>query len=245
MSLSDRLPLGWTCGKDSFGDFASHAEAGPKFRLLREGTYRIGMSSRELEAARRLTPLPNITVAEVTPVTEVHLTDVLVGDRPVSVQTAGRNGIAVDGEDAHPAMLSRADAVELAVRLGCRLPSEAEWETCCRAGSASLFVWGDALPPAEELEPWFSWEIDGPDIRRNEMGVGGLFFGEWCDEVFRVSHAPDAEVVPGAHVVKGGGAQFWPWQDEEWVWCTSAMRMPSTALFADQRCAARLVLSLP
>jgi hypothetical protein len=145
---------------------------------------------------------------------------------------------------AAPAMVTRDEAIAIAEALSCRLPSEAEWEACCRAGSSGPFPWGSTLPDSTTLERWLDWSLVDDDLQRSVLGFGGLFFGEWCANEFRVSHQPDAPVRAGAFVVKGGGAQFWPWQNQEWVWCMCAMRMPSADLFADRRCAVRLARDL-
>jgi len=244
--LGRRLPDGWAAGHDEIGEFATHDEHGIVLRPLPRGRYQVGLSDAEYAAAQRLAPVPNITLSEVTPVVDVEIAgEVLLADRPITARLAGELGVAVASEEpGWAAMLTRAEAESLVGQLGCRLPREAEWEIGCRAGSHSLFMWGDEVPPSEELERWLAWEIEEGSILRNDFGLGGLFFGEWCDEPFRVSHRPDADVEAGAYVVKGGGTQFWPWQDDEWVWCAPAMRMPSTALFADQRCAARFALVL-
>jgi len=128
--------------------------------------------------------------------------------------------------------------VELADALVADLPVSVRL-----ARQVGVELWGDDPFPAD-LEQWLSWEIEGSALKRNNLGFGGLFFSEWCDEEFRVSHAPDAAVEAGSHVVKGGGAQFCPWQDEEWVWCAPAIRMPSSGLDPGHRCGARLVLDL-
>ncbi|HZM79772.1 MAG TPA: SUMF1/EgtB/PvdO family nonheme iron enzyme [Candidatus Limnocylindrales bacterium] len=238
-------PAGWRTGRDAFGMWAEEPATGMRFRLLPAGTYMIGLSEGELAAARAIEPEPNISVSELTPVRSVRLDAVLIGETPFTTAVARHvlPDLAVDGAD-QPAMLSLDDAETVATALGCRLPTEAEWESACRAGSSTLFVWGSTLPGQAELDRWLTWSLGTDPVQRNPFGLAGLFFGEWCADEFRISHSPGAAVRPGARVVKGGGAQFWPWQDQEWVWCMSAMRMPSTGLFEDQRCAARPVREL-
>lgn len=246
--LAGRVPDGWSACDDGYGAIVVHDRLEVRMRLIRQGIYRIGMSEAEYAAAQRLAPVPNITLSEVTPVVDVRFAnDVLIGDRPITARLASELGVESNSDNASfPAMLTRDQAVLVTERLGGRLPLEAEWETGCRAGTRTLFFWGDQLRAPDRLEALLSWVIDDDEaLEPNGLGLGRLFFGEWCDEPFTVSHAPDAEVVSGAFTIKGGGAHFWPWQDQEWVWCASAMRMPSTALFAEQRCAARLVLDLP
>jgi formylglycine-generating enzyme required for sulfatase activity len=244
--LRSHLPGGWEAGTDEFGVWARLADSGLRFRLLPGGTYRIGMSEEELAAAVAIAPEPNLTVEEMRPVREVKLDPVLVGEIPITRAVARQllRGFDTAGDDHHPAMLLRGEAVTLTEKVGCRLPNEAEWESCCRAGSTTLFPWGSSLPDAPTLDRWMTWSLTREDIARNALGLAGLFFGEWCLDPFRVSHEPDAAVEPDAFVIKGGAAQFWPWQDQEWVGAACAMRMPSTALFDDQRCAARPVREL-
>ena len=233
--VRSRLPGDWEAGSDRFGVRAGPTAGGPRFRLLPGGVYRIGLSDEELAAAVAIAPQPNLTVTEMTPAREVKLDPVLMADLPITQAVASQFIVGLDtGHPDHPAMLCRDEALAIAGDLGWRLPSEAEWEACCRGGSSTLFPWGSTLPEAAVLERWMAWSLPEENIERNALGFGGLCFGEWCSDEFRVSHDPDAAIEPGAYVIKGGAAQFWPWQDQEWVWCACAMRMPSTALFADQ-----------
>jgi hypothetical protein len=240
--IAGEVPRGWSTGVDSAGYWAAEPVYGVRFRMLPTGAYQVGLSDRELAAARRIGE-PNLTVDELRPVLTVRLPTLLVAELPILVDLAAGFGFGKGDEDADrgaPAMLTHTEAAQVAERLGCRLASEAEWETMCRAGASTLFPWGWDLPSAEELEQWLRW--DAAASMRNAWGFGGLFFGEWCADRYRVSHDPGAEEQQGAQVIKGGGSQFWPWQDGgEWVWCMAAVRMPSTDLDVDGRCAARLV----
>jgi formylglycine-generating enzyme required for sulfatase activity len=235
-------PHGWSTGVDSTGYWAAEPTSGARFRTLPAGTYQIGLSDEELAAAKRIEE-PNLTVEELRPVITVTLPTLLVAELPIPVDLAARFGFRAEGEDrepGEPAMLTHAEATKVADGLGCRLPSEAEWETMCRAGASTLFPWGWGLPPDDELEQWLAW--DAAASTRNAWGFGGLFFGEWCADRYRPSHDSGEQEQHGARVIKGGGSQFWPWQDcGEWVWCMPAARMPSTDLDVDGRCAARLV----
>jgi formylglycine-generating enzyme required for sulfatase activity len=128
------------------------------------------------------------------------------------------------------------EAVGYAQRYGMTLPTESQWEYACRAGSATLFTFGDRLPDEPELAEWLTFDFSAGSGRANAFGLYGLFVGEWCTDFF------DAQ--EGVRVVRGGGAYFWPWQDQEWVWCMSAMRIPATDL-PEGECGFRLVRNLP
>lgn len=215
--------------------------------LVPGGRFRIGFSRREEAAARRLSdPIP-ANLEEMRPLRTVKLSPYLIGEAPVTNRIAEHLlSRRMAGEAEHPAFLTLDEANRLSESLGMRLPLEAEWEVACRGGSRTLFAWGDRLPSELELAQKLSWDLGEPwNLPANPFGLVGLYFGEWCADQFRSSLADDALIENGSQVVRGGGAFFWPWQGEEWVWCMPAMRMPSSALPPERHAAFRVVLDLP
>lgn len=106
---------------------------------------------------------------------------------------------------------------------GLDLPSEDLWEHACRAGSRTLFFWGDACPAG--CYPVDRTELD-PHRRPNGLGLHiaqSPYEWEICD-VPGVLRGGD-----GGSMICGGAGWF-----AGWLPLASAYRDPSGAEWADQ-----------
>ena len=98
-----------------------------------------------------------------------------------------------------------------------RLPTEAEWEYACRAGSTGRFWWGNDPAEAKGRLNWrgsndgysYASRVDSFGPRgRNQWGLADMLgnVAEWCLDGFDPA-AAHAEFYPGSnsqHVVRGG-----------------------------------------
>jgi formylglycine-generating enzyme required for sulfatase activity len=115
-----------------------------------------------------------------------------------------------------PAYLPDPDGAALSGSDGYRLPTEAEWEYACRAGSTG--------PRYGELDD-IAWHRGNSHERIHEVGgkepnAWGLYdmlgnSWDWCFDIY------DAEVYGSYRVLRGGG-----WFDERWS-CRASVRRRS------------------
>ena len=121
-----------------------------------------------------------------------------------------------------------------------RMPTEAEWEYACRAGSTTAFAWGNSVSSKQANfignAPYGGAE-KGPNVGKTvkaglyQPNAWGLYdmhgnVWEWCMDSPRaynlkpVDDPKGLEPVTGARVMRGGS-----WGNEGWA-CRCAMRDP-------------------
>lgn len=222
------------------GDSATsfrHRGSNQRFCYIPGGQFRMGFSEHEEEAAETIFTPIQATISNMRPVRVVQVSPFLLGERPIFTREIGIKSSKY-GESA--AFVTHSQATSFAQQFGMTLPSEIQWEYACRAGSQTLFTWGDTLPSDDELAEWLKFDFADGYGRPNAFGLYGLFVGEWTSDPWTDSYDSNEIHDPTVIPIRGGGAFFWPWQDQEWVWCMSAMRAPSTVL-PENECGFRLV----
>ncbi len=130
---------------------------------------------------------------------------------------------------------------------GCRLPTEAEWEHACRAGSTGRFCFGDDESALREYA-WYGENSDGRthsvgQKKPNQWGLHDMHGNvwEWCQDRY-VSYSPGMVIDPtgpgqGQYRVLRGGAWYYSARD-----CRSAFRYTSLPSFRYGSIGFRVVL---
>ncbi|WP_327388790.1 formylglycine-generating enzyme family protein [Streptomyces sp. NBC_01207] len=145
--------------------------------------------------------------------------------RTADTADGGDGGDGGDGEEGHITWDRDAD--------GYRLPTEAEWEHACRAGTT-----GPRYGPLDDI----AWHRGNSGERIHEVGgrrpnPWGLYdmlgnVWEWCWDVY------DPEVYGSYRVLRGGG-----WFDEHWS-CRASVRRRSHPTLRIEDVGLRLARSL-
>jgi formylglycine-generating enzyme required for sulfatase activity len=133
-----------------------------------------------------------------------------------------------------------------------RLPTEAEWEYACRAGSDTLYCFGDEALGLSDFgwygreEPNFKRMMIPPPVGQKKPNAWGLYdmhgnVWEWCADLCAPSRGTMAFAEnpnPRYRVLRGGS-----WKDRAEK-CSSAYREPGTPDFKDPFTGFRVCLDL-
>jgi formylglycine-generating enzyme len=145
--LEDGHPPAWASGwgQDRFGVFVEFAlgEVEQRMRWIPPGTFQMGSPESEAgrdddETLHKVTLTQGFWLAD-TPCTQA-LWEGVMGKNPSRFKTPERPVEKVSWEDARRFLAKLGDLVP---GLAPRLPTEAEWEYACRAGTATATYLGD------------------------------------------------------------------------------------------------------
>jgi formylglycine-generating enzyme required for sulfatase activity len=134
-----------------------------------------------------------------------------------------------------------------AKRPGFRLPTEAEWEVACRAGTSTAYSFGSDRALLKHYGLFLGTEAQvGGALRPNLRGLFDMHGNawEWCQDWYasQLPHAADDPQGPAAgdnRVLRGGG-----WDRSAWH-CRSAYRHHPTPDYRASYMGFRLVRTLP
>jgi len=242
------FPPSWAevFGEDEAGIFAECAVKGVRIvlRWIMPGSFLMGSPESEKGRFEDEGPQHRVTISKgfwlgETPITQEQWQAVM-GDEPSDFK--GEDGLPVE-------QVSWQDSKEYVRRLGAvcpglfaRLPSEAEWEYACRAGTNAAFNDGSTCnqptgkDPALDKLGWFSDNSEGKThpVKQKLANAWGLYdmhgnVWEWCEDAWdaggyqsRAGDVVDPRVMAvdenAGRVVRGGSWDF------QALYCRAAIR---------------------
>lgn len=238
----------------SIAAFQHHA-SGMTFHLIPGGTDLLGLSDAEYDAICDLDGAHLQTLDALRPATPIMMPPFLMSREPVLQATALRaiqlekkrfrpdfQPLDFEKTDRIPVYLTRSETEAVVTYYGFSLPSEAQWEYAIRGGTDGPFFFGATLPTERTLAKILEtdFRVVGPQAT-NPFGIVGMLVGGWCRDSLAAERWSGVDVGP-PHVVRGGAAICWPWQNcGEWMLALSAMRCSGEDL-AEGTCSAHVVL---
>jgi formylglycine-generating enzyme required for sulfatase activity len=210
-------------------EYFTNSDTGMKFRLIPAGEFRMGSSKDDPERVGDETS-HHVQISKpfymgVYEVTQEEYKEVME-ENPSRFKDPSRPVEQVSWKDATAFCVKLS---EMDPRFIYRLPTEAEWEYACRAGTTTRYSFGD------DLDPQYVWFRDNSGggshaVGRMRPNAWGLYdmhgnVREWCqDRYARNYHLDPSPVDPAGprtgsnRVARGGGWYVTP------EYCRSASR---------------------
>lgn len=211
-----------------------HKNTAMIFHLIPGGTFTLGSTEEEETVLKQ--KQYKMDIPEVPSIT-LTIEPFLIGRFVVTEETWNKFGISKQCPnigDIYPANgISKSEAAAFLTQAGLHLPSEPEWEYACRAGSRTLFFWGNEPDPSYcwmrehmNIEDSTSYPEDRHEGKHNAFGLIDTL-GNLCEWVADEPNDYDwrgtdpKPFVSGAsnHILRGGCLY------DDWWLCRSAVRI--------------------
>ncbi|NOV29043.1 formylglycine-generating enzyme family protein [Methylomonas sp. ZR1] len=195
-------PRSWPVGVDQYGLYADLTvnQVTQRFRWIEPGSFMMGSGRGSInyasEAAHAVTLTKGFWLAD-SAVTQAFWLAVMGGANPSYFQDNQNNPVEQVSWDDAQSFIASLNALQPS--LGARLPSEAEWELACRAGTTAQFAFGDYITPSQVNYDGRSQYVGGEEglyrgktvpvksLPANPWGLyemhGNLW--EWCEDVWQ------------------------------------------------------------
>lgn len=217
--LRDGFPPPWASewGQDRFGVFVGFrvGDVQQRMRWIPAGTFLMGSPKGERGRFAHEGPQHQVTLTRGswlgdTPVTQA-LWKAVTGENPSGFESPDHPVEQVSWDDCERFCKA---LTELVPGSGFRLPTEAEWEHACRAGTTAATYGGELEDEkrAPVLEPiaWYDGNSDGQThpVKQKQPNAWGLYdmlgnVWEWCQDGMR-DYSSDALQDPKGPMRTGG-----------------------------------------
>ena len=203
---------------------------GMKFRLIPAGTFLMGSPEGKGDDDER--PQHKVTITRAFRLA-IHTVTQSEWQQMMGTTPWKRQSFVKEGSDIAATFVSWDDAVAFCKRLSeqegrrYRLPTEAEWEWCCRAGTTTEYSFGDDERQLDKYawfksNAWDKGEKYAHRVGQKQANPFGLYdmhgnVWEWCEDWYDSTHYasssdtdPTGPVSGSSRVLRGGSWYLGP-----------------------------------